>query len=551
MRALSKSRRVIAAVAVGVLVVGAGWFVWQEGDGGGDGPSGAGAADAEPPDGDPGQDVRWAECRQTARDVGVSSSSAPGPGEDGAPEEPGIPDVDVPLPARDDRALQSDDPSAPGPGAPGIGDPYFPELGNGGYDVLHYLLDLAWDPDREHLQATTTVDAVAVRPLSRFNLDLVGLEVATVEVDGQTAAFDRTGERELEIAPEAPLAEGDDFQVVVAYEGTPEPIEGLIEGLGGWQSIDGEVFVAAEPDGAASFYPVNDHPADKACYSFRLTAPDDLVAVANGVQVTSGQRGGAEGTLTWEYEALEPMASYLVQVAIANFVIEESESDSGVPLRHVIDEDVHEQGADGLAPTAEVMDFFVDLFGPYPFATYGGLVVDDFLGFALETQTLSLFGPNVLREEIIVHELAHQWYGNSVSPATWQDVWLNEGFATYAEWLWSEHADAASVDTIAVARARSAGSGLDSPPGDPGSGDLFNRTVYIRGALTLHALRHEVGDEVFFEILREWADRYGGSSASSEDFETLAAEIADRNLADLFDVWLRSDELPDLQDWLG
>jgi aminopeptidase N len=195
-----------------------------------------------------------------------------------------------------------------------------------------------------------------------------------------------------------------------------------------------------------------------------------------------------------------------------------------------------------------MIDFFDDLFGPFPFATYGAVVVDEDLGFALETQTLSLFGSGVAGEPVVAHELAHQWFGDHVSIASWADIWLNEGFATYAQWLWSEHRGAGSVDEMALASARTPG--LDLPPADPGPDQLFHTTVYLRGALTLHVLRHELGDDAFFEVLRTWVDRYGGASATSADFEALAGEVGGRDLRPLFDAWLRAPGLPALADWL-
>lgn len=467
-------------------------------------------------DGVVGDPARWAECRETARDVGPTDTEVASGGTAGAPE---------------------------------VGDPYYPELGNTGYDALHYLLDLDWDPDSGQLDATTTLDAVTTQPLASFSLDLVGLEVRQVRVDGAEAAFDREGERKLVVTPEDALEPDREFQVEIGYAGVPEPLEGLIANLGGWEARDGEVFVAAEPDGAATFFPVNDHPTDKACYSFRVTAPDDLVAVASGVHVPTDEADEAdEGPSTWEYEALDPMASYLVQVAVANFVVvEDGPTDGGVALRHVIDEDVEAAGRRAMAPTGDIVDFFADLVGPYPFDVYGGLVVDDPIQYALETQTLSLF-PAHTSETTVAHEAAHQWFGDWVSPATWQDIWLNEGFATYFQWLWDEEAGRGTVDSMAREAAQRFD--LDRPPIDPGAADLFHPTVYQRGGMTLHVLRHEVGDDDFFEIVRTWLSRYGGGTATTEDLEALAHEISGRDLTELFDVWLRSDELPDLDDWV-
>lgn len=476
-------------------------------------PENAQSADDGTSVGDP---ARWADCRETAADS-----------------------------SQDDAG--SSDATEPSAGSPGAGDPYYPDVGNGGYDVLHYLLDLDWDPEEGELQGSTTIDAVATQSLASFNLDLIGMEVGQVTVDGAEAGFAREGERELVITPDQPVEAGAELQVVVDYAGSPEPLPGVWDGLGGWEAHDGEVYVASQPDGAATFYPVNDHPSDKACYSFRLTAPDDLVAVANGLHVRTDEAG--DGTSTWEYESLNPTASYLVEVAIANFVLEDAEAtEGGIPIRHVIDEDVDDAGSQAMEPTTEMIDFYAELFGPYPFEAYGGLVVDDPIQFALETQTLSLFPPHT-SESTVAHEAVHQWFGNWVSPATWQDIWLNEGFATYFTWAWEEHRGQASID--ASAREAALTPDLDVPAAEPPADDILHRTVYQRGGLTVHVLRHEVGDDDFFEILRTWLSRYGGGTATTEDLEALAEEISGRDLTELFDVWLRSDELPDLDDWLN
>ena len=324
---------------------------------------------------------------------------------------------------------------------------------------------------------------------------------------------------------------------------------GLLPGLGGWvDDSDGEVYVASEPDGAHGFYPVNDHPADKASYTITVTAPAGLDVVASGTQA-SVEDDAAAGTKTWTFDAPAPMASYLVQIVIANLELQEGTSPGGVKLRHAIDEDVLATGAPPMVATGEMVDFFAERFGPYPFDVAGGVVVDEPIGFALETQTLSLFPANVTAE-VVAHELAHQWFGDQVSLETWQDIWLNEGFAVYASWLWLDHAGEATMDELT--ESATFYEGLDVPPVDPGGPDhLFDATVYFRGGLTLYVLHDEVGDDAFFELLKTWVERYGGGSATTAEFEALAEEVSGQELTPLFDAWLRSDELPRLEDWLG
>jgi aminopeptidase N len=434
-------------------------------------------------------------------------------------------------------------------GAAGAGDPYYPDVGNGGYDVDRYVLDITWAPGEDEIDGTTRVEATANERLASFNLDLVGLDVADVTVDGEPAEVAREGERELVVTPATPIERDATFTTEVTYAGTPEPLPVRADLFGpGWFDDGEEVYVLAEPDGAATFFPVNDHPSDKAAYELRITVPDGLEVAANGrlAERVPAEGGGAT---TWVYDAPDPMASYLVQIVIGELEFVEEEGPGGLPIRHAFDTDVAAGAEPATARTGEMIDVFDDLFGPYPFVAYGTVVVDEQLGLALETQTLSIFGPDTIAEEfILAHELAHQWFGNHVSPATWRDIWLNEGFAVYAQWLWDERTGQATADE--AARAVAAEGGLDLPPGDPGPDRLFDVSVYYRGAITLHVLRHELGDDAFFGLLRTWVEEHGGGSATTADFEALAAEVAGRDLSDLFDAWLRAPQMPDLADWL-
>jgi aminopeptidase N len=431
-------------------------------------------------------------------------------------------------------------------GATGVDDPYFPDAGNGGYDVERYVLDFTWDPTAGRMSGVATITATAGKTLSSLSFDLVGMDVTEVTVDGVAATAERAGDRELVVTPSAPVACGASFTTAVTYGGAQRTLDGADPIDTGWVSDGDEVYAAFEPHGAATLFPANDHPSDKASYQFRVTVPVGLEVVANGrlVETLPG-----DGVQTWVYDAPDPMASYLVQLVIADLVFAASEGPRGLPIRHAYDADVAAEVEGSMDRTAEMIDVFDDLFGPYPFVAYGGVVVDEPLGFALETQTLSIFGTDTVSESIVAHELAHQWFGNDVSPATWRDIWLNEGFATYAEWLWAEHEGDGTPDEFAEAVAAEAEL-LDLPPGDPGAESLFDPTVYDRGALTLHVVRHTIGDDPFFRLLRTWGERFGGRSATTADFEALAEEISGAELDSLFDAWLRAPEMPALADWV-
>ncbi len=440
------------------------------------------------------------------------------------------------------------------PGSPDIGDSYYSGMGNGGYDAEHYTLDLRYTPETGAIEGTTTIEAIASQNLSAFNLDLSGLSVAAVTVNGLPADFTRS-EAELTITPAEVLLEGAPFTVVVTYSGVPRPIRPLAIPIQmGWSVTDGGVYVASEPVGAASWYPVNEHPLDKATYTVRVTVPAPLVVASNGLLQETIANG--DGTLSYIWENIYPTASYLVGLNIGDFVIVEQEGPGGLPIRHYFPPDIAGEAAYDFGRTPEMIAFFSDLFGPYPFEAYGAVVVNENLNFALETQTLSLFGRGHVdgkrnSEMTIAHEAAHQWFGNSVSLADWSDIWLNEGFATYAHYLWLGHTAGEAAFNTALERVYdglAAAQNIWPPPGAPPRDDLFSQSVYVRGAMTLHALRQRVGDEVFFAILRAYYDAYRYANATTEDFIRIAEEISGEDLAAFFDAWLYQQALPPIPE---
>lgn len=591
-------------------------------------------------------------------------------------------------------------------GSDSIGDPYYPEMGNGGYDVQHYTLDLTVDVENNVLSGTVTVDLTTLQALSAFNLDFYELEISEITVNGESAEFERaTGE--LTIFPSSPLAKGESASVAVTYSGTPTT--GVTSGRSyeaGWVQYDTGILVAGEPSRAARWFPVNGHPLDKATYSFIITVAEPYVVAANGLLQDTIDNGDSTRTYIWE--ASDPMASYLVTLGIAELELRTQEGPNDLLIRNYFPIALADRGENIFSDQAEMIALFNELFGEYPFEAYGALVANTELSFALETQTISLFGRNTIInssrpediEVLVAHELAHQWFGDSISVFHWRDVWLNEGFATYASWLWLEDqygrnvldqqvrnsypnltiteeeaidqafggfpelsltqlsdgieanensetfvfegaeipdllatlsdteiqvsptevreiltvifgesltsaqyddlmleipvAGFSIVDLITwldptraeFAEMRLEGYALvdviralgeqslvlDSetaqafwvytiryglfngtipglvilPPGDPPPDNLLHSGIYVRGAITLHALRLEVGDDTFFEIMHTYTERFYHSNASTGDFINVSEEVSGLDLTDFFMAWLFDEVPPDI-----
>jgi aminopeptidase N len=441
------------------------------------------------------------------------------------------------------------------PGAPGIGDGYFPTYGNGGYNVRHYDLTVRYNPASDWLTGSARITARASQDLSSFNLDLSGLTVRGVTVDdprpaGPVAASWSRAIHELTVVPSQPLRAGDDFVVVVRYGGVPGNQFGPSGGGGVFHTDDGMI-IAGEPESAAAWFPVNDHPLDKATFTFRVRVPAGRQVVANGVRTSNTVTNGWR-TSVWQ--AREAMAPYLATVNVGRWDVTNRTTAGGLRIFDAIDPDVGPAAATALGRQEEIITFLESQFGPYPFSAAGGIIDDTPLPFALETQTRPIYGsvffegpPADLGTSVVVHELAHQWFGDSVSLARWRHIWLNEGFATYAEWLWYEHQGVATAQQNYDSYYEAFGANgffWDTPIGNPGPVDLFHFSVYQRGAMTLHALRMRVGDAKFFEILRTWAATYRYKHGTTAKFVALAESISGKDLDPLFNAWLYATHRP-------
>jgi len=432
----------------------------------------------------------------------------------------------------------------PRSGNPGVGDVLLPHLGNGGYDVASYDIALSVDPETSEIEAHCRITSRATHALSTFNLDFGSLEVDEIRVGDEVVEWSRNG-RELTVQPAHPIALGDEFVTDVTYSGTPAPIRSRAFPMMaiGWMAFDDEVFVLSEPEGAASWFPCNDHPSDKAAYTFAVTVPDTHAVAANGRRVAVDE---GDGVRTHRFDAPAPMASYLATIAIGRFDIVEGETDDGIPLVHYLPEGTAEDFEDEIAFTAEIVPWLAERFGPYPFETCGAIVAEVGFPGALETQTLPTYADIAFSESVIVHELAHQWFGNSVGITQWEDIWLSEGFAMFSMWMVKEKDDGyeAYLDeaesTYRMVKGMNVG-----PPATPPVHDLFGSNVYMRGALVLHRARVELKDEKFFAMLRAWSERYRHGFATTDGFIEHVSEFADRDMTELLGPWLYDKTVPE------
>ena len=441
-----------------------------------------------------------------------------------------------------------------GYGRPGIGDSLYPTYGNGGYDVQHYAIGIGYDPATRRLTGTTTVTATATKALTRFDLDLV-LTARSVSVNGQPATFAQSTTTtparnyggELVVRPKVAVDKGSTMTVVVTYDGSPSTR--LVSGFTPWVTTTTGAVALGEPESAAWWFPSNDHPRDKATYDISVTVPSALTAIANGVLVGQSTSGGAT---TWHWREASPMATYLAFAAIGQYTLTTGTA-AGRPFYTAVATQVGKYGVAAkadLARTPEVVAWESTVFGPYPFDAVGGVVPDGDFGYALETQSKPVYDRVFWRGGsamyVVVHENAHQWFGDTVSVNQWKDIWLNEGFATYAEWLWSEHQGQGTAQAVFDATYSRAAADLfwTVPIGNPTIPQTFGSAVYDRGAMTLNALRVRLGDPAFFALLKDWVSQRQGGTASTAQFIALAEAESGLDLTSFFQAWLFSPTKP-------
>ncbi|MHA7271129.1 M1 family metallopeptidase [Arthrobacter sp. HLT1-20] len=441
------------------------------------------------------------------------------------------------------------------PDSPALPDPYIPLHGSHGYAVEHYDLDLDVRLAGNRLQGRAIITAHALVALDTVELDLLGLGLDKASVDGARVLKHSQRQGKLLLRLPNVVEAGAEFTLDIRYSGIPAADDGAW-GEVGWEELDDGVLVAGQPTGAPTWFPCNDRPDNKASYRFSITTDADYTAVCNGLLVSHSKKSSRE---SWVYEQSVPMATYLATVQIGRYkllALPASQAQSQLPITVAVPKQLQAKAATALSRQREMVDVFTQCFGPYPFEAYTVVVTADELEIPLEAQSLAILGRNHLdtgweSQRLIAHELSHQWFGNSLTLASWRDIWLHEGFACYAEWLWSEDCGSLTVaERAAAAHQKLLTEPMDLVAGDPGPGLMFDDRVYKRGALALNALRLWVGDTAFFTLVREWVARNRHGSVSTAAFVALADDLCGDvdgfSALAVLTPWLFEEKLPAL-----
>ncbi|SDO99472.1 Peptidase family M1 [Microbacterium sp. ru370.1] len=425
-------------------------------------------------------------------------------------------------------------------------DPYAPQSGDTAYDVLSYDLALSYRVRTNRLEGVATIAGVARDALASFALDLVGLRTSRVRVDGAPVRF-AAGPRVLRVTPAGTITAGERFEVEVTYAGAPAPRRSRW-GTVGWEELTDGALVAGQPIGAPTWFPCNDRPDARARMRMEITVDDGYAVAATGVAGATTRRGG-RATTTFTSDV--PTATYLAAVHVGRYRTRPlAGSGQGVvpPVSVTVPPALTAAADRAFSTVPDMLRLFDRLFGPYPQEACTLVVTADELEIPLEAQGLAVFGMNHLvpaAQRLVAHELAHQWFGNSVGLARWSDIWLNEGFACYAEWLWSEQSGGADVETcVAESHARLAAQPQDLLLVDPGPDDMFDDRVYKRGAIALHAVRRRIGDAAFFDLLRGWTAEFRHSLVTTDDFRRAVEKAGGADAVTVLSRWIDHGALP-------
>jgi aminopeptidase N len=426
-------------------------------------------------------------------------------------------------------------------------DSLFPEVGSSRYDVKHYAISLGFQSSGD-IKAKTTFTAKAKKPLKSFSLDLEGLIVDKVRVNGRTADFSRR-DNKLIITPSKTLTGR--FWASIRYHGKPVTHTDPDGAKDGWiPTTDGGATVLSEPVGAMTWFPNNNTPRDKATFDMKITVPSKFEVAASGDLRNVRKHAGKE---TWRWVQPHQQATYLAMISIGDYNVYHSTMRTAtgrkLPIWSFIEPKLGTQEA-ARALIPKIIRYEERRFGPYPFNSAGIVVKDTDVDYALETQNRPVFDNDegeLVDDLTNVHEWAHQWYGNSVSLSDWGDIWLNEGFAQYAEWLWdASHGGPSTAEAFQQAYDDPETVWSPAPAALKDPADLFGQQSYLRGGMTLEALRQKVGSHDFFVILRKRAQQNAYGNVSTPEFIALSERVSGQDLDAFFNAWLYVAEKPAL-----
>ena len=426
-----------------------------------------------------------------------------------------------------------------------VADPVYPDIGNPALDVLHYGLALRWAPSKALLSGSATLTIRAARDTDQIRLDFARpLRADKVTVDGNAVTATHRGQ-DLIIPAGRRLARDARVVVAVRYHGRPRALLGPlvrkdINTIGFTVGPDSSVYALQEPYGALTWYPVNDHPSDEALYDIALTVPRGWAGVSSGVLRGTSRSGGS---VTYNWHTADPVASYLVALGIDRYRKHTATGPHGIPVTYWVRPQDSARALPVLRKTPRMLAWLEKRFGRYPFASTGVFTIQPDTG--METQTMVTLGRNIPEEDLL-HELAHQWFGDSVGPRTWREIWLNEGFATYVQLLYEADVLGRPQDrTLALWRQVD---GLlrrrHGPPGQYKRDHFASGNVYYPPALMLHEIRKQIGDRKFFALLRAWVQQHHNVEADRALFTSWLKRYTGRNLTPLVNRWLDAPTTP-------
>ncbi|WP_440713728.1 M1 family metallopeptidase [Gordonia sp. FQ] len=429
-------------------------------------------------------------------------------------------------------------------------DPYLPGHGDVRFGVDHYRLDLAYDLPENRLDAHADLAVTILERTDELVLDLYRLDVTELDVEGAELLSWHHRRDRLTVRLDEVVEPGRSLTVTVDYRGFPETVPGP-DDPAGWEELTDGVLVAGQPHGAATWFPCNNRAADKASYLLTVTTDPEYTVVASGA--LEAERPTDDGRRHWTYSMPDPVSPYMMTLQIGRYRIDGQ--DAPVPCRIAAPARLHDATREAFADQPRMIEAFERMFGPYPFAGYTAVVTDDDLEIPLESASLSTFGANhatrsAENQRLIAHELAHQWFGNSITARQWRDIWLHEGFANYAEWVWSQASGALpTADCARENYAQLVALPQDIVISEPGPHEIFDDRVYIRGALTLHAMRIALGDDLFGQVIRRYVADHRHGVVSTADLEWSAAAVLGVDRAHHLDTtvlrpWLRERPLP-------